>query len=192
MICVAKIQVAAMSRADVQENQRIPFYLYVDEFQNFTTEDFAKILSEARKYQLSLNITNQYIEQLPDTIRSAIFGNVGTLLAFRVGAVDAEFCEKEFAPTFSKDDLIKIDKYNAYTKLLIDGVASVPFSMQTTPLPKTQPEDITETIAKISRLKYGKNLKVVDLEIRERAQLEKVSKSFGASIHEKEPTPTAK
>lgn len=190
LIAVAKLGMAAYSRADIPEEQRKPFYLYVDEFQNFTTEDFISILSEARKYKLALNITNQYIEQLNENIRNAVFGNAGTLIAFRIGARDAEFAEREFAPTFNQEDLINIDKFNAYIKLLIDGAASKPFSMHTIPPEKPQPKEISDAIQKISQLKYGRNFKVVDEEIRKRAALEKVVKEFGVSNLSKEPVPT--
>lgn len=132
---ITKIQLAAMSRVDVPENQRRDFYLYVDEFQNFATDSFATILSEARKYHLCLSVANQYLDQLDEkgksTVRSAIFGNVGTIVVFRVGAEDGEFLEKEFMPEFLATDMVNLSKYNMYMKLMIDGVASRPFSAKT-------------------------------------------------------------
>lgn len=125
---ITKIQLAAMSRVNIAENERRDFYLYIDEFQNFSTESFANILSEARKYHLNLIIAHQYIEQLTDEVRAAVFGNVGTLVSFRVGAVDAEELVKEFAPTFTEEDILNLPKYEFYIKLMIDGVASTPFS----------------------------------------------------------------
>ncbi|HEB01417.1 MAG TPA: DUF87 domain-containing protein, partial [Candidatus Portnoybacteria bacterium] len=120
---VTKLQLAAMSRVNIPEEERKDFYLYVDEFQNFATESFANILSEARKYRLDLIIAHQYITQMLEPVRDAVFGNVGTLIAFRVGAADAEFLEKEFEPEFNMNDLVNLTKYNVYLKLMIDGVA---------------------------------------------------------------------
>ncbi|PJC40230.1 MAG: hypothetical protein CO042_04880, partial [Parcubacteria group bacterium CG_4_9_14_0_2_um_filter_41_8] len=128
---ITKIQMAAMSRVDIREEERQDFYLYVDEFQNFATESFANILSEARKYRLNLIIAHQYIEQLDDLVRAAVFGNVGTMMLFRVGATDAEELVKEFEPYFVEEDLVNLGKYDVYMKLMIDGVASQPFSATT-------------------------------------------------------------
>ena len=136
---VTKIQQAAMSRADIPEEERRDFFLYVDEFQTFATEAFANILSEARKYHLCLIISHQYIAQLPDTVKAAIFGNVGTFVVFRVGAEDAEWLEKEFAPEFMANDLVNLGKYNIYLKLMIDGITSKAFSAVTLP-PRPIPE----------------------------------------------------
>lgn len=125
---ITKIQLAAMSRVDIEETTRKDFYLYVDEFQNFATESFANILSEARKYRLNLIIAHQYIEQLGDVVKAAVFGNVGTMIVFRVGATDADELVKEFTPRYTEEDLVNIPKYNCYIKLMIDGIASEPFS----------------------------------------------------------------
>jgi len=137
---VTKIYLAAMSRADATpaELKKLPnFYLYVDEFQSFANKSFADILSEARKYQLSLNITHQYIEQMAEEVRAAVFGNVGTMIAFRVGSFDAEILEKEFAPVFTMEDIVNLGFVQIYLKLMIDGVASQPFSATTlAPFPK--------------------------------------------------------
>jgi len=125
---ITKIQLAAMSRVDIEEDTRKDFYLYVDEFQNFATESFANILSEARKYRLNLIIAHQYIEQLGDVVKAAVFGNVGTMILFRVGATDADELVKEFTPRYVEEDLVNIPKYNCYLKLMINGIASEPFS----------------------------------------------------------------
>lgn len=139
---ITKIYLAAMSRADKNKSElaKLPcFYLYVDEFQSFANKSFADILSEARKYKLSLNIAHQYIEQMEEEVRDAVFGNVGTMVTFRVGAFDAEVLEKEFAPTFTAEDLVNLDKYQIYLKLMIDEVSSHPFSAVTMP-PIVRPE----------------------------------------------------
>lgn len=130
---ITKIQLAAMGRVDMEEDDRKDFYLYVDEFQNFSTESFANILSEARKYRLNLILANQYVEQIIETVRNAIFGNVGTIVSFRVGATDAEFLEKEFAPVFMQNDIVNLPKYNVYLKLMIDGIAGDAFSATVLP-----------------------------------------------------------
>ncbi len=130
---ITKIQMAAMSRVDLPEHERKDFYLYVDEFQNFATESFANILSEARKYRLSITLAHQYIAQIQEEVRDAVFGNVGTMVTFRVGAADAEFMEKEFEPIFMMNDIINLPKYHIYLKLMIDGVAADAFSATTLP-----------------------------------------------------------
>lgn len=133
---ITKIYLAAMSRADIhdREMQKLPnFYLYVDEFQSFANESFADILSEARKYKLNLTIAHQYVEQMSEEVRAAVFGNVGTMIMFRVGAFDAETLEKEFAPAFEAEDMVNLGIYQIYLKLMIDGVASHPFSATTLP-----------------------------------------------------------
>jgi hypothetical protein len=155
---VTKIQQAAMSRIDTPEEERRDFYLYIDEFQNFSTESFAVILSEARKYRLCLTLAHQYIEQLDEKVRPAIFGNVGTIICFRVGAEDAEFLEKEFAPEFTSNDLINLDRAHIYVKLLIDGVVSNPFSAVSLPaitLTETPKESFADLIIEQSRRQYG-------------------------------------
>lgn len=142
-LLITKLQLAAMSRVDIPEEDRKDFYLYVDEFQNFATESFANILSEARKYRLNITLGHQYITQMEEEIRDAVFGNVGTLAVFRVGAEDAEFLEREFTPQFTAEDLVNLPKYNIYLKLMIDGVAGHPFSAETLPPPIPQ-EELTE------------------------------------------------
>ncbi|MBI2099431.1 type IV secretion system DNA-binding domain-containing protein [Candidatus Uhrbacteria bacterium] len=174
MVVVGKILAAALSRTDMPREERQDFFLYIDEFQNFLTDSIATILSEARKYGLGLVIAHQYIGQLVgkggDTaIRDAIFGNVGTMAAFRVGAEDAEFLSKEFAPVFGPYDLINCDAFTANTKLLIDNTASRPFNVSIPP-PIKGDVKLIEAIKNISRLKYGRNRKLVEAEILERAQ----------------------
>jgi len=145
---VTRIQLAALSRADQPENKRRSFYLYVDEMHNFLTLSFADILSEARKYGLNLVLSHQYIEQLDEKIRAAIFGNVGTIISFRVGVDDARFLAREFHPVFGETDLVNLPNYHIYLKMLIDGVASRAFSAITIGRPKEEPshkEVITET-----------------------------------------------
>jgi CxxC-x17-CxxC domain-containing protein len=152
---VAKLKQAAMGRADMAAEDRKDFFLYVDEFQNFATQSFADILSEARKYRLCLIISHQYIEQLPDEVKAAIFGNIGTFIVFRVGANDAEWLEKEFEPEFLANDLVNIGKYNIYLKLMIDGVASRAFSASTLP-PYPIPEgDMANEIIEEGRKKFA-------------------------------------
>ena len=154
-LLITKIQLAAMSRVDIPEKERNDFYLYVDEFQNFATESFANILSEARKYRLALILAHQYISQMEETVRDAVFGNIGTLVSFRVGAEDAEFLEKEFYPEFTAQDLVSLAKYNIYLKLMIDGLAGRPFSAKTLP-PFPKPEESNrEKIIKVSRERYA-------------------------------------
>ncbi|MFA5022610.1 MAG: CxxC-x17-CxxC domain-containing protein [Patescibacteria group bacterium] len=160
---ITKIQLAAMSRIDMPESERKDFYLYVDEFQNFATESFATILSEARKYRLDLIIGHQYVEQLDEIVRAAVFGNVGTLMCFRIGAADAEFLATEFAPYFIEEDLVNLAKYDTYMKLMIDGVSSNPFSAKT--LPPLGDEYYTgsaEKVIRVSRERYAKPKSVVE------------------------------
>jgi len=169
-LVITKLQLAAMSRVDIPEEERRDFYLYVDEFQNFATEAFANILSEARKYHLCLILAHQYIAQLDQMtdkgkntrVRDAVFGNVGTIITFRVGAVDGEFLEKEFVPEFTIDDLVNLDKYNTYLKLMIDGAASKAFSA-TTLAPFSKPEkSYREKIIDSSRERYTVTKKEIE------------------------------
>ncbi len=177
MILVSKILMAALSRTDIPQEQRQDFYLYIDEFQNFTTDSISAILSEARKYNLNLIVAHQYLGQLvvnQDTfIREAVFGNVGTWALFKIGSEDAEIMEKEFSPVFNKYDLINIEKYTAYVKLLIDNTASRPFSMASLwPLPGVEREDVAGKIKTLSRLKYGQDRKLIEAEIMKRTRKE--------------------
>lgn len=154
-LMITKLQLAAMSRVDMPEEQRKDFFLYIDEFQNFATEAFVNILSEARKYRLALILGHQYISQMDEKVRDAVFGNVGTIVTFRVGAEDAEFLEKEFMPEFTASDLVNLTKYHIYLKLMIDGVAGRPFSAITLP-PWPMPEKSNrDKIIKVSRERYG-------------------------------------
>lgn len=161
---ITRLQATAMERVDIPEDQRTDFYLYVDEFQNFATESFAKILSEARKYKLNLTMTNQYIDQLPLTVRQAIFGNVGTLASFVVSQADASILEKEFAPVVSSDDLVSLDAYAMYIKLCIDGMTSIPFSAKSLPV-RFEKFDRREDIVLNSRDKYGMPRKEIEEKI---------------------------
>jgi hypothetical protein len=155
---ITKIYLAAMSRADQSEKEMaaLPnFYLYVDEFQNFANESFADILSEARKYKLNLTVAHQYIEQMSDEVRAAIFGNVGTMMTFRVGAYDAEVLEKEFSPQFVIEDLVSLGRFQCYLKLMIDGVTSAPFSANTIPQMRRPTISYVKDIIDNSREKYA-------------------------------------
>ncbi|MEJ0021067.1 MAG: type IV secretion system DNA-binding domain-containing protein [Candidatus Doudnabacteria bacterium] len=174
---ITKIQLAAMSRVDIPEEEREDFYLYVDEFQNFATESFANILSEARKYRLNLIVAHQYIGQLvqgKDTVvRDAIFGNVGTLVCFRVGADDSEFLEKEFEPTYMMHDLVNLTKYHVYLKLMINGVSSTPFSA-TTLAPIAESTGNEEKVINVSRERYANKRETVE---------EKINRWMGSEFH---------
>lgn len=163
---ITKIQLAAMSRVDIEEKKRKDFYLYVDEFQNFTSDSFANILSEARKYRLNLILAHQYIEQLNETVRYAVFGNVGTLIVFRVGAADAEALMPEFAPVFIDEDILNLPKYEIYLKLMIDGIASEPFSARgLAPLMESEKTGNLEKVIKVCREKYARRKDEVEEKI---------------------------
>ncbi len=163
---ITKIQLASMSRVSIPEMERQDFYLYIDEFQNFTTESFANILSEARKYRLNLIMAHQYIEQLGETVEAAVFGNVGTLVVFRVGAADAEELVKEFVPVFYEEDLVNLPKYEMYLKLMIDGIASDPFSARgLPPLPEEEKTGNKDKVIKVSRERYAKRREIVEEKI---------------------------
>jgi hypothetical protein len=151
---VTQIQLAALSRANIPENKRRGFYLYVDEMHNFVTLSFADILSEARKYGLNLILSHQYIEQLDEKIKAAIFGNVGTIISFRVGAEDARYLAREFHPVFTETDLVNLPNYHIYLKLLIDGVTSRPFSAVTLACPQKR-KSYKEEIIMVSRQRYA-------------------------------------
>ncbi|MDP2934717.1 MAG: ATP-binding protein, partial [bacterium] len=170
LIIVGKFLMAAFSRGDSSEEKRPDFYLYIDEFQNFTTDTIATILAEARKYKLNLIVGHQFIGQLKENIRDAVFGNVGSMAIFRVGADDAEFVVKQFEPVFSQQDLLNIDNFNAYLKLLINNQTSLPFNIGCNPPAHSNPE-IAEKIKELSRLKYGREKLVVDKEIFERSKI---------------------
>jgi len=175
LILVPKILTAAMSRQNVPMDQRPDFFLYVDEFQNFATEDFAAILSEARKYRLNLIVANQFIGQIDEEIKNAVFGNVGTMVSFRVGVTDANFLQHEFAPTFSENDLVNVEKYHAYVKTIVDNEPVSAFSMSLYKDIKAQEArmnpKLAEMVKQLSRLKYGKDKELVEAEINQRAKL---------------------
>jgi Type IV secretion-system coupling protein DNA-binding domain len=160
-ILITAIQLAALYRSVQAEASRRPFYLYVDEMHSFVSLSFADILAEARKYKLSLFLTHQYIDQLHEKIRSAIFGNVGTLISFRVGAEDAAYLVKEFEPVFEESDFVNLPKYSMYIKLMIDGATSKPFSA-TTMAPKEQLQSYKETVIALSRKKFGRKREAVE------------------------------
>src|SRR3989339_769169 len=167
---ITKIQLAAMERVRIPESERKDFYLYVDEFQNFVTDAFASILSEARKYRLNLTVAHQYTAQLisdkSSSVRDSIFGNIGTMIVFRVGADDAEFLEKEFEPEFTPLDIVNLPNYKIYLKLMIDGVTSRPFSAKTLPpMVKGGDRKIEEEVIKSSRDLYCRPKAVVEREI---------------------------
>lgn len=159
---ITKIQLAAMERIDTLEESREDFYLYVDEFQNFATEAFATILSEARKYRLNLIMAHQYIEQLDETVVGAVFGNVGTIISFRIGATDAEVLAKEFAPQITEEDLVSLSKYQFYIKLMIDGVSSTPFSAQTISPEEYPLENNSEKIIQVTRERYSVKRDIIE------------------------------
>ena len=167
---ITKIQLAAMERVRIPEDDRKDFYLYVDEFQNFVTDAFAGILSEARKYRLNLTVAHQYTAQLisdkSSAVRDAVFGNVGTMIVFRVGADDAEFLESEFEPEFTPQDIVNLPNYKVYMKLMIEGVTSRPFSAQTLPaLVKSGDKDVEEEVIKNSRQLYCRRKEDIENEI---------------------------
>ncbi|MDD4412768.1 MAG: TraM recognition domain-containing protein [Patescibacteria group bacterium] len=175
MILVGKILMAALSRADNPQSARNPFYLYIDEFQNFTTDSITQVLSEARKYGLGLILAHQYIGQLSPkgntAIKEAVFGNVGSIISFKVGPEDAEFLEKAFKPEFSVTDLMNVDKYTAFVRLLIDNMNARAFTMQTPwPLFGQSDKMIAQQIKENSRIKYGVERELVEAEIRLRSQ----------------------
>jgi len=173
LVLVPKILVAAMSRQDVPEEQRPDFFLYVDEFQNFATETFADILAEARKFRLNLIVANQFIGQIEEDVKNAVFGNVGTLVNFRVGVTDANYLQHEFTPVFNETDLINIERFQAYVKTIVRNEPVQPFSLDTTrDLAKIERDPrIAEMIKQLSRLRYGRDVNVVDAEIVHRARL---------------------
>lgn len=164
-LVITKLQLAAMSRVTIPEEERKDFFLFVDEFQNFATTSFMNILSEARKYRLDLTLAHQYITQMSDEVREAVFGNIGTLICFRVGAEDAEFLEKEFTPEFTAEDLVNLDRFHIYLRLMIDGLTERPFSAKTLPPFPAPGKSQREKIIKISRERYGTLREVVEEKI---------------------------
>ena len=178
LILVPKILAAAMSRQDMPQDQRRDFYLYVDEFQNFATPDFGQILSEARKYRLNLTVANQFIGQIEEDVKNAIFGNVGTIISFRVGVSDANYLQHEFQPVFNEADLINVERFHAYVKTLINAETTTPFSLDLTrnlaEEKKLENPRVAELIRELSRLKFGKPRELVEAEIAKRSRLYEV------------------
>ncbi len=175
LVLVPRILIAAMSRADTPVEKRRDFYLYVDEFQNFATPDFAQILSEARKFKLNLIVANQFIGQMEDEVKNAVFGNVGSIVAFRVGVTDANYLQREFQPTFAEDDLLNIDRFHVYIKTIVNNEPVPAFSMDLTKNIKAQQKEanpkVAEMIKQLSRLKYGRDKEIVESEVAQRARL---------------------
>jgi hypothetical protein len=152
---ITKIQLAAMGRVHVDEEQRRDFYLYVDEFQNFATTSFTKILSEARKYRLNLTLANQYIAQIPEEVQDAIFGNCGSMMSFVMGAKDAAVFQKEFGEMYSVEDLVSLGRHQIINKLAIDNIISKPFPATTMALAKSNNQN-REKVVRVSRERYAK------------------------------------
>jgi hypothetical protein len=175
LVLVPRILIAAMSRADVEEEQRRDFYLYVDEFQNFATPDFAQILSEARKYRLNLCVANQFVGQVEEEVKNAIFGNVGTIVSFQIGVTDANFLQHWYTPTFAEDDLLNIDRFHAYVKTIVRNKPLPAFSVDLTKniaqQKKTANPKVADMIKQLSSLKYGRDREIVEAEIAQRARL---------------------
>lgn len=175
LILVPKIMVAAMSRADIPEDKRRDFFLYVDEFQNFATPDFAQILSEARKFRLSLTVANQFIGQMDEEVKNAVFGNVGTLVTFRVGVTDANYLQHWFTPVFGENDLINVDVYNAYVNTIVGNKPMPPFSVDLrkdmSAIKRLENPKIAQAIIQLSRLKYARPRELVEAEVTQRAKL---------------------
>ncbi len=175
LVLIPKILIAAMSRQEIPEEKRRDFYLYVDEFQNFATPDFATILSEARKYHLNLTVANQFIGQMDDEVKNAVFGNVGSLISFRVGVTDASYLQREYQPVFGESDLINIERFHAYMKTIVDNEPVPPFSVDMTKdikkLKAGANEKIAQAILQLSRLKFGRPRELVEAEINQRARL---------------------
>ena len=178
MIIVGKLLMAALGRVDMPEDERKDFYMYIDEFQNVTTDSIAQILSEARKYRLGLILAHQFIGQLSEDISKAVFGNVGSIIAYRVGPEDAEFLQKQFEPVFTAQDLINVDNYNYFGKLLLNGKSTAPFNLSA-PFPTEGSTDIVEPIKELSRLKYGRDRDVIEQEVTERSAVAKTPEEPG-------------
>lgn len=192
-LAITKIYLSAMSRVDLPEEKRRDFFLYVDEFQNFATEAFASILSEARKYRLSLVLAHQYINQLEEVtasglstkVKDSVFGNVGTIITFRVGAEDAEFLENEFMPDFTLNDLVNLPKYYVYIRLMIDGLTSRPFSAITLSPPVKPLKNYEEKIINVSRERYGTKKETIEEKIARWSGMEETKKIIEKERKEK-------
>ncbi len=182
MIFVMKFQAAAMGRADIPEDQRQDFSLYVDEFQNFATDSFEGILSEARKYRLNLILANQFMTQLNDKIREAIIGNVGTVISGRIGTTDAELMVKKFAPVFDAEDLTKLPNFEAVASVMVNNVPSSPFSMSLIPPLGTSNPQLTDALKRLSAAKFGRPRAVVEQEIFKRLRAGEEAKLNGSQV----------
>lgn len=183
---ITKIQLSAQERQNVPESERRDFYLYVDEFQNFANESFATILSEARKYRLNLIVAHQYMAQLQEEVQDAVLGNVGTMVIMRVGPQDAELLETEFAPTFTPEDLVNLAKFQMYLKLMVDGVATQPFSANTLP-PIAKNMDSAEKVIKVSRERYAEPRHVIEEKVLKWVGMELVHTAEQAVAHATTP-----
>src|SRR3989344_167707 len=172
---IPKVLQAALSRQDIPREQRRPFYLYVDEFQNFATPDFAQMLSEARKYALGLVLANQFVSQIEESVKDAVFGNVGTMMSYRVGVADAGILQREFAPVFNESDISNVGFNNIYVKTIVNGSPVPPFSMNVWKDIKAEKamgsRKVAEMVKELSRLKYGRDKAEVEQEIERRAKL---------------------
>jgi hypothetical protein len=175
LVLIPRILISAMSRQEIPEAERRDFFLYVDEFQNFATPDFATILSEARKYHLNLTVANQFIGQMDEEVKNAVFGNVGSLISFRVGVTDASYIQREYQPVFGESDLINVERFHAYMKTIVDNEPVPPFSIDMTKdfkeYKKGANEKLAQAIIQLSRLKYGRPRELVEAEVVQRSHL---------------------
>ncbi len=175
LVLIPRILISAMSRQEIPESERRDFFLYVDEFQNFATPDFATILSEARKYHLNLTVANQFIGQMDEEVKNAVFGNVGSLISFRVGVTDASYIQREYQPVFGESDLINVERFHAYMKTIVDNEPVPPFSIDMTKdfkeYKKGANEKLAQAIIQLSRLKYGRPRELVEVEVVHRSRL---------------------
>ena len=189
LIAVSKLQMAALARADRPEAERKDFYLYIDEFQNFITDSISVILAEARKYKLNLIMGHQYIAQLSqgaDTrVKDAVFGNVGNIICFRIGVDDVEVMAKQLAPSVSEYDLLNIEKFNAYVRLLIDNTASDTLNMSCFPLPAGARPEMVENLKELSRIKYGRDKMMIEREILERSKLGQLGQAPSSELRDR-------
>jgi hypothetical protein len=193
MIFVMKFQAAAMGRANIPEDQRVDFSLYVDEFQNFATDSFEGILSEARKYRLNLILANQFMTQLNDKVREAIIGNVGTIISGRIGTTDAELMVKKFSPVFDAEDITKLPNFESVASVMINNVPSAPFSMSLVPPLGTSNPQLADALKRLSAAKYGRPRAVVEQEIFSRLRSGDIAKPATAQTPAQgvsSPTPT--
>ncbi len=184
LIVVSKLQIAAFAQADIPSSERKDFYLFIDEFQNYTTDSIATILSEARKYRLSLTMAHQYLGQLvknnDTSIRDAVLGNVGTMISFRIGVEDAPTIAQQMAPVFSEYDLVNMERYNAAIKMLVHNTVQRAFSMATFP-PEEGSKEKADLLRELSSHKYGRPRAIVEREILERSKLGETGAPSGAN-----------